>query len=203
MLTNLNQYMSYMCVISRSTRFILLRTLQNENVGASARAIKNIGFHALSLVNPHDLGVLCRDKVVHRASGATDILKNAMVFTSLEEAVDGCDIICGTGMPIDMYRKRRERVYLEPRQYFETLNHPNDVVNDSITNDRSTNDRRLSIAFVFGSETTGMTEEEMDHCQVMLGIPTNPKFGSLNLASAVQLIAYDWRMALGGRHSYF
>ncbi|KAL7479255.1 hypothetical protein ACHAW6_004989 [Cyclotella cf. meneghiniana] len=195
--------MSSLRVIPCSTRFILLRTFQNENVGAAARALKTMGFHALSLVSPHDVGVLRRDKVMHRASGATDVLKNAMVYDSLEEAVDGCDIVCGTGMPIDMHRKRRERCYLEPRQYFETLIHSNRVVNDSISNDNSTHDKPNSIAFVFGSETTGMTEAEMDQCHVMLGIPTNPKFGSLNLANAIQIIAYDWRIALGGRYSYF
>ena len=55
-----------------------------------------------------------------------------------------------------------------------------------------------SISFVFGNEREGMTEQDMGLCHVVLGIPTNPKFGSLNLASAVQLIAYDWREALGG-----
>jgi len=73
--------------------------------------------------------------------------------------------------------------------------------NDDTTNhDRGNDDddemvRR--IAFIFGNEMSGMEESDMNKCHYMLGIPTNPKFGSLNLASAVQLIAHDWRMALG------
>ena len=101
-------------------------------------------------------------------------------------------------MPVDMYRKRRVREYAEPRVYFDRL--MNNVRCDNEYNsgyDAWKQHKQLDVAFLFGCETTGMTEEDMDKCQVMLGIPTNPKFGSLNLACAVQIIAYDWRMALG------
>eukprot|EP00579_Thalassiosira_antarctica_P012747 CAMPEP_0201923464 /NCGR_PEP_ID=MMETSP0903-20130614/11217_1 /ASSEMBLY_ACC=CAM_ASM_000552 /TAXON_ID=420261 /ORGANISM="Thalassiosira antarctica, Strain CCMP982" /LENGTH=73 /DNA_ID=CAMNT_0048460795 /DNA_START=92 /DNA_END=313 /DNA_ORIENTATION=- len=63
-------------------------------------------------------------------------------------------------------------------------------------------DDELRLALIFGSEQTGIEESDMEKCNVMLGIPTNPTFGSLNLASAVQLIAYDLRMAIGGHNSY-
>ncbi len=187
--------------IPHATRFILMYTKQNENVGAAARAIKTMGFFDLALVSPHDPKVLTRNKTVQRTSGARDVLKRAKIYASLDEALMDNDkhgneeIICGTGMPVDMYQERPERNYVEPRQFFEQLMNVNDA---TTTQDRGNEDEMVRrIAFVFGNEKSGMEESDMDKCQYMLGIPTNPKFGSLNLASAVQLIAYDWRMALG------
>ena len=189
-----------------ATRFILMHTKQNENVGAAARAMKTMGFSDLALVSPNDPKVLQRSKTIQRASGATDILKGAKIYNSLSEALidknhygNGEEIVCGTGMPVDMYQERSQRNYVEPRKFFDKLMNDNDVIanihenNDKITDDET----RIRIAIVFGNEKSGMEEADMDVCDYMLGIPTNPKFGSLNLASAVQLIAYDWRMALG------
>lgn len=188
--------------IPHATRFILMYTKQNENVGAAARAIKTMGFFDLALVSPHDPKVLTRNKTVQRASGATDVLKGTKIYASLDEALMDInehgneEIICGTGMPVDMYQERLERKYVEPRHFFEQLVN---VDNDTATTQaRGSDDESVRrIAFIFGNEKSGMEESDMDKCQYMLGIPTNPKFGSLNLASAVQLIAYDWRVALG------
>jgi len=187
--------------IPQATRFILMYTKQNENVGAAARAMKTMGFFDLALVSPHDPKVLHRNKTIQRASGATDILKSAKIYTTLEDALmDNNDngseeIICGTGMPVDMFQERSERNYVEPRTFFEQLVNNND---DTTNHDLGNNDELVRrIAFIFGPEKSGMKQSDMDKCHYMLGIPTNPKFGSLNLASAVQLIAYDWRMALG------
>jgi tRNA/rRNA methyltransferase len=159
-----------------------------------------MGFNDLTLVKPHDLKVLHRQKVIQRASGAMDVLTNAQTFSTLDDAVDGFNVVCGTGMPFDMYQTRLEREYVEPRIYFDGLisnaianNHSTDD-----TNDRHQHSNSIRLALVFGSEKTGMPESDMDTCHVMLGIPTNPQFGSLNLAAAVQLIAYDWRVAIGG-----
>ncbi|KAL3766396.1 hypothetical protein ACHAWO_008060 [Cyclotella atomus] len=186
-----------------STRFILINTQKNHNIGSSARAIKTMGFNSLHIVNPYDANVLQCRKTKTRASGADDILRHAKKHSTLTEAIQGCGLVCGTGMPVDMYRKRKEREYIEPRVYFER------VLSDSTighSNKNSSVDMQLTqyldIAFLFGCETTGMKDVDMDKCHVMLGIPTNPRFGSLNLASAVQIIAYEWRMALGGRSSY-
>ena len=101
-------------------------------------------------------------------------------------------------------------MYVEPREYLKILcqgspqngGYGNQHEHMEQQSKEHNTMQQLDIAFLFGSETTGMSEEEMDKCHVMLGIPTNPKFGSLNLASAVQIISYDWRMALGGRESY-
>lgn len=188
-----------------STRFILINTINKENIGSAARAIKTMGFDALSLVHQRDDTVqhaLKCKKIKNRASGALDVLQNIKNYTCVTDAVKGCNLICGTGMPVDMHRKRREREYIEPRVYFERLLNDivrcdNNVYKYDSSNDVDVQQKQLDIAFLFGCETTGMDEEDMDKCHVVLGIPTNPKFGSLNLASAVQIIAYDWRMALG------
>jgi tRNA/rRNA methyltransferase len=150
-----------------------------------------MSFDQLVLVQPRDLNVVRRERTKQAASGALDVLKGCVIFDSLEEALDGVDVKCGTGMPVDMSLTRNVQEFAEPRRHFEKI-----LKGDGIT--YTNNESLESVAFVFGNERMGMTPEDMVLCDVMLGIPTNPLFGSLNLASAVQLIAYDWRQALGG-----
>ncbi|KAL3941932.1 MAG: hypothetical protein SGBAC_003788 [Bacillariaceae sp.] len=144
-----------------------------------------MGFDELVLVQPHDPKVLNRKKCKDGASGANDVLEGAQVCETLAEALEGTDVWCGTGMPVDMCQARdlNDQPFFEPRPFLEDL---------------ATADEAKSISFVFGNERAGMSKEDIELCHVMLGIPTNPTFGSLNLASAVQLIAYDCRQALGG-----
>ena len=146
-----------------------------------------MGFNDLALVSPVDSKVLNRHKVIQRASGAKDVLQNANIYQSLDEAINdhGSTMICGTGMTIDMYQTRNKRDYVEPRKFFDDLLQ------------QQSNDKDIRLALIFGSESSGMLESDMDKCNIMLGIPTNPKFGSLNLSSAVQLFAYDLRMQIG------
>jgi len=150
-----------------------------------------MGFTDLALVSPSDARVLRRHKVVQRSSGAHDVLDRATVHPTLGRAVAGCDVVCGTGMPHDMSKVRTARSYVEPRVYFEKL-----------VREASDKEEVVKLAVVLGSERTGLLDEEMDTCDVMLGIPTDPRFGSLNVAGAVQLLAYDLRMAMGGKDSY-
>ena len=164
------------------TRFVLVQTRHPGNVGAAARALLTMGFDELVLVDPADRGVLNRKKAVDGASGARGILERAKIEDSLAAALEGFDLRCATGMPTDMARSRSTQVFREPRALFQ------DVLKGDIG----------SVAFVFGNERMGLAEEDMAMCDVVLGVPTNPNFGSLNLASAVQLVAYDWRQALGG-----
>jgi len=182
-----------------ATRFILVQTNHNGNVGAAARAMKTMGFDDLVLVEPRDPKVLRRDKTKHGASGADNILSNAKVYASLEEALDGVDIACATGMPVNMALDRPEQHFQPPRQYFSKML-------STATNQHKEDSSIVSsalplplnrIAFLFGNERVGLRPEDFDECDVVLGIPTNPEFGSLNVASAVQLIAYDWREAIG------
>ena len=139
-----------------------------------------MGFDELVLVDPADRKILNRQKAIDGASGARGILERAKVYDNLPDALEGIDVRCATGMPTDMARARATQVFREPRNYFQEIG---DIG---------------SVAFVFGNERLGLAEEDMALCDVVLGIPTNPDFGSLNLASAVQLVAYDWRQALGG-----
>lgn len=173
-----------MSQIHHVTRFVLVQTNHNGNVGAAARAIKTMGFDELVLVEPRDAKVLNRQKTIHGASGAIDVLKQTKVCSSLGEALDGIDLACATGMPYSMHLTRPQQNYRAPRDFFSEI--------------LKENDNEVRIAFVFGSEKYGMRPSDIDVCDAILGIPTNPEFGSLNLASAVQLIAYDWRQALGG-----
>ena len=168
----------------------------------------------LVVVDPHDKRVLGRKKCIDASSGATDVLEQTLLVVNesdgnndgsdetssssssrcLEQALaeafgeDEDVLVCGTGMPVDMSHSRATRRYLEPRTLFESL----------MGEYRQQRDASLNIAFVFGNERYGMASEDLDLCDVVLGIPTHPSFGSLNLATAVQIVAYDWRLALGG-----
>ena len=159
------------------TRFILIGTSHAGNVGAAARAIKVMGFDDLVLVAPRWPDVLTHDEAHAMASGATDVLERARVVPTLGQALEGITFACATAMtPRDFGPATRA-----PRELFAEL---------------ATQSHR--VAFVFGSERFGMSNDDVYRCHVALSIPTPPDYGSLNLAQAVQLIAYDWRQALGG-----
>ena len=167
------------------TRFILINTSHAGNVGGTARAMKVMGFSDLVLVAPRWANVLNREETIQRASGALDVLKNARVVDTLDEALDGMTHVCATAMtPRDFGPPT-----VTPREHFAALTAPAA---------ESAAQRPESVAFLFGSERFGMQNEDVYRCHACLSIPTDPAFGSLNLAAAVQLIAYDWREALGG-----
>jgi tRNA/rRNA methyltransferase len=159
------------------TRFVLVGTSHAGNVGAAARAIKVMGFSELVLVAPRWPDVLARDEAIAMASGASDVLARARVVASLGEALDGVTWVGATAMtPRDFGPPT-----LAPRQAFPGL---------------AASGHR--VAFVFGSERFGLSNDDLYTCHACLSIPTDPRYGSLNLAQAVQLVAYDWRQALGG-----
>ena len=167
---------------SMKTRFILLNTSHAGNVGATARAMKVMGFTDLVLVAPRWDNVLRREETIQRASGALDVLANARIVATLDEAIDGLHHLCATAMtPRDFGPPT-----LEPRPHFASL-----VAQHSTNTD-------FGVGFLFGSERFGMRNEDVYRCHTCLSIPTDPKFGSLNLGAAVQVLAYDWRQALGG-----
>ena len=163
------------------TRFILIGTSHAGNVGAAARAMKVMGFDDLVLVAPRWPNVLTREETVQRASGALDVLENARIVDTLDEALEGMSYLCATAMT--------------PRDFGPPTFAPRDHL-PSLAASVATQGQR--VAFVFGSERFGMRNEDVWACHVCLSIPSHPDYGSLNLAQAVQLIAYDWRCALGG-----
>jgi tRNA/rRNA methyltransferase len=159
------------------TRFVLVHPSHAGNVGAAARAMKVMGFAELVLVQPRDAGVLQHPDALAMASGATDVLAAARVADTLAQALDGITWACATAMtPRDFGPPT-----FAPREHFAGL---------------SGSPHR--VALVFGPERTGLSNEDVYRCHACLSIPTHPDYGSLNLAQAVQLIAYDWRQALGG-----
>jgi tRNA/rRNA methyltransferase len=163
--------------LTDSTRFILVDTSHPGNVGAAARAMKVMGFTDLVLVSPRFMDVLGQPDALAMASGATDVLDRARIVPTLADALRGVTFACATAMtPRDFGPPTRA-----PREAFVEL---------------AASDHR--VAFVFGGERFGLSNEHVYQCHVCLSIPTQADYGSLNLAQAVQLLAYDWRQALGG-----
>jgi tRNA/rRNA methyltransferase len=160
-----------------STRFILLNTSHYGNIGATARAMKTMGFSDLVLVAPRFADALVHEDTVAMASGAADILVRARVVGSLAEALDGISYACATAMT--------------PRDFGPATHAPRPLFAELARSEHR-------VAFVFGSERFGMANDDVYRCHACISIPTHPDYGSLNLAQAVQLLAYDWRQALGG-----
>jgi tRNA/rRNA methyltransferase len=164
------------------TRFILINPSHAGNVGGTARAMKVMGFTDLVLVAPRWDNVLRREETIQRASGALDVLAQARVVATLDEAIEGLHHLCATAMtPRDFGPPTRE-----PRAHFAELAQAHGPEAD------------FGVGFLFGSERFGMRNDDVYRCHTCLSIPTDPQFGSLNLAAAAQVLAYDWRQALGG-----
>ena len=172
------------------TRFILINTSHAGNVGAAARAMKTMGFDDLVLVAPRWANVLRREETIQRASGALDVLEKCRIVDTLDEALTGITHLCATAMtPRDFGPPTST-----PRAHFEVLSKGKLLVQDSRALDANSG----GMGFLFGSERFGMRNEDVYRCHVCLSIPSNPQFGSLNIGAALQVIAYEWRLALGG-----
>jgi tRNA/rRNA methyltransferase len=175
------------------TRFILINTSHAGNVGAAARAMKTMGFTDLVLVAPRWANVLNREETIQRASGALDVLKNARIVATLDEALDGMTHLCATAMtPRDFGPPT-----VTPREHFEMLSKKEQTAQVQQGLEADLSYKPEGIAFLFGCERFGMSNEDVYRCHVALSIPSDPKFGSLNLGAALQVIAYEWRLALG------
>ncbi|HZJ95595.1 MAG TPA: tRNA (cytosine(32)/uridine(32)-2'-O)-methyltransferase TrmJ [Thiopseudomonas sp.] len=157
-------------------RVVLVNTSHPGNIGGAARAMKNMGLKSLFLVEPRKYP---HNDANARAAGADDILNGAQVVASLEEALQGCSVVLGTSA-----RDRRiPWPLLDPREAAETC----------LNAWRA--DHQADIALVFGREYAGLTNTELQRCQYHIHIPADPEFSSLNLATAVQVLAYEVRMA--------
>lgn len=162
------------------TRFILIETSHAGNVGAAARAMKVMGFDDLVLVAPRWPDVLAREETLQRASGATEVLARARIVSTLDEALDGIDYLCATAMT--------------PRDFGPPTAAPRAHLAEIVASATPPQ----GVGFLFGTERFGMSNADVYRCHVALRIETAPDFGSLNLAAAIQVIAYEWRQALGG-----
>jgi tRNA (cytidine32/uridine32-2'-O)-methyltransferase len=156
-----------------SIRIVLVGTTHPGNIGAVARAMKNMGLSDLALVGPR---YFPHADATARASGAEDLLASAVVTDNLADAVRDCRFVAGASA-----RARTiDWPVLAPRECAARL------VAESADGD---------VAAVFGPEKSGLTNEDLDRCQALLSIPADPAFSSLNLAMAVQILCYELRLA--------
>lgn len=155
-------------------RIVLIEPAHPGNIGAVARAMKTMSLRHLVLVRPK---IFPSDEADRRAMGAVDLLEEAWVVNTLEEAIGDCRLVVGCSA-----RTRSvPHALLDPRECAEK------VVLESVTDSPT--------AVLFGTERTGLANEDLDHCTAQVMIPANPEFSSLNLASAVQLVCYEIFMA--------
>lgn len=157
----------------KNIRVVLVSTSHPGNIGSAARAMKTMGLETLYLVSPQHFP---HPKAVEMATGAADLLDKAIVVPTLAEAIADCGLVVGTSA--------RSRTIpwpmLSPRQFAE----------------KAISEAALSkVAIVFGQEQSGLTNEELHHCHFHLQIPCNPDYSSLNIAAAVQVIAYELQVA--------
>ena len=155
-------------------RIVLVATSHPGNIGSTARAMKTMGLHRLYLVSPKSFP----DPRAHELSaGADDLFQTTIVTDSLAEALKGCQLVLATSA------------------------RPRDIALPGLTPAASAalvaeTPEHTEIAIVFGREHAGLTNDELLHCHYHINIPSNPAYSSLNLAQAVQIIAYELRMKL-------
>lgn len=154
-------------------RIVLVSTSHPGNIGSVARAMKTMGLADLVLVSPH---LFPHEKAVEMASGASDLLDQATVVETLDEAIADCHLVIGTSArsrkipwPLLSPREMVEQVKKEPPE--------------------------SRVAILFGRENSGLTNEELQRCHLHIQIPANPEYSSLNIAAAVQVVAYEVRVA--------
>src|SRR5260221_419128 len=160
--------MGAVTVLSR-IRVVLSRPSHPGNIGAAARAMKTMGFDDLALVAPRHFP---DPDATAMAAGAADVLSGARVFDTLEGALADCALAVG-------FSARQRELSHAP----ETLRDAAPSLLDAAADGR--------VALVFGNETSGLSNEELARCQRFLVIPSNPAYGSLNVASAVQVACYE------------
>jgi tRNA (cytidine32/uridine32-2'-O)-methyltransferase len=159
-------------------RIVLVETSHPGNIGATARAMRTMGLTELALVRPR--AEFPSEAATARAAGADDVLANARVHATLEEAIADCGWVVGASA-----RLRSIVVpVVNPRECAETIW-------TKLPDNR--------VALLLGSEQSGLTNDDLARCQQLVHIPTTPDFGSLNLAMAAQVLCYELRMAAPNR----
>jgi len=158
-------------------RIVLINTTHPGNIGAAARAMKVMGLSSLHLVTPK---IFPNADATAMASGADDLLQSARVHESLSSALANCSLVLGTSA----------RLRSLPMPMLDVRRAAEQALEESASRE---------VAFLFGRERYGLTNEEMQRCQYLVNIPSNPAYSSLNLAQAVQIIGYELRVAaIGG-----
>lgn len=154
-------------------QIILIETSHSGNIGSAARAMKTMGLRHLRLVAPKQP---IDEQAIALSAGAKDCLESAQIFPDFDSAIADCQLVIGTSAR----HRHLQSSLINPRQCGE------------LAISRATQGK---IAVIFGRERVGLTNEELLKCHYHLNVPTNPEYGSLNLAMAVQLVSYEIRMA--------
>jgi tRNA (cytidine32/uridine32-2'-O)-methyltransferase len=154
-------------------RIVLIGTTHPGNIGAVARAMKNMCLKQLYLVRPREYPSA---EATCRASGADDLLANARVCETLDEALQGCRLVVGASARL----RSVQWPQLLPRECAERL---------------LVEAEQGEVALLFGRESSGLSNEELDRCHYLVHIPANAEYSSLNLSQAVQVLAYELHLA--------
>jgi TrmH family RNA methyltransferase len=158
-----------------NVRIVLIGTSHPGNIGMAARAMKTMALHRLHLVAPRQFP----DPQAHaNATHATDVLEAAQVHAELDAALEGAALVAG----LTARQRRLGSTAIDLRSFVQV------VAQESV---------RRPVALLFGREHSGLSNEELDRCQYTVHIPTNPEYGVLNLAAAVQVVCYELFMAAG------
>lgn len=157
-----------------NVKIVLVETSHTGNIGSAARAMKTMGLSHLYLINPISKP---DSQAISLAAGASDIVKNAQIFSSLEEVLSDCKLVIGTSA------RSRNLVWpnITPKECADKIN---------------TQAMKYPTALVFGRERVGLTNDELQKCHYHVNIPANPDYSSLNLAMSVQVLCYEIRMAM-------
>ncbi|NHZ95328.1 RNA methyltransferase [Massilia sp. CCM 8734] len=161
--------------VFKRLRFVLVETSRAGNIGAVARAIKTMGFSDLVLVNPRFPDALQDPEAVAFASGAQDVLTGARIVGSIGQALEGCNFAAAVSARLREFSPP----VLTPRAFAGHVAGQGD----------------LSAALIFGNERFGLPNQIVEQCNVLINIPANPDYCSLNLAQAAQVLAYECRVA--------
>ncbi len=156
--------------VDQPISIVLCQTSHPGNIGASARAMKNMGLQQLVLVEP---ATFPSALATERASGADDILSKAKVYSTLEEGVADCQWLFGTSA--------RSRAFPWPQL----------TPFEAAAKIMALTTQQQSVGILFGPEQSGLSNEQLQHCDFHIAIPANPEYSSLNLGSAVQIISYE------------
>ena len=159
-------------------RFILVETSRPGNIGGVARAMKTMGFSDLVLVNPRFPDALADAEAVAFASGAQDILANARIVGSIAEALEGCNYAAAVSARL--------------REFSPPVESPRALAGQLVAK------TDLHAAVIFGNERFGLPNQIVEQCNVLINIPANPDYSSLNLSQAAQVVAYECRVAALG-----
>lgn len=151
-------------------RIVLVSPRHDGNIGAVVRSMGNFGFPELYMVTPTEI----TEEAFKRAKHAGDILRNAITVDDLDEALEGCDLIVGTSGIITQGEKHYARIPLTPKQLAERLK-----------------EYEEKVAILFGPEDTGLAQEDILRCDILVHIPASAEYPILNLSHAATIVLYE------------